>query len=100
MFEPNSRYYAIEDATYVTPDGRQIRYKRRRFLPQGEKLASVEQVLIQADDRLDRIADDHLGDPLRFWQLCDANDALNPFELLAEPGRPLRIPLPQFEEPR
>jgi hypothetical protein len=100
MFEPNSRYYLLEEATYVTPDGREIRYKRRRFLPQGEGLPVAHDVTTGETDRLDRLAVEHLGDPLLFWHICDANNALDPAELLAEYGRKLHIPIPQFEEPR
>ena len=35
MFEPTSRYNAIPTAHWVSPDGRVIPYKRRRFLPPG-----------------------------------------------------------------
>ena len=38
-----------------------------------------------------------LGDPLQFWQICDANNTMNPFEVVATPGRKVRIPLPQFQ---
>ena len=50
MFEHSSRYYLLEDATYCTPDGREIRYKRRRFLPQGEKLPVAHDVTTGEED--------------------------------------------------
>jgi hypothetical protein len=50
-------------------------------------------------DRLDLLANRVYGDPLAFWRICDANDALDPLEMLAEaaadPTRRLRVPLPQ-----
>jgi hypothetical protein len=49
-------------------------------------------------DRLDLIAARALGDAEHFWQVCDANNAMNPFDLTAEVGSTLRIPLPQFRE--
>ena len=100
MFEHSSRYYLLEDATYCTPDGREIRYKRRRFLPQGEKLPVARDVTTGEADRLDLLAANHLGDPLLFWHICDANNALDPAELTADYGQTLHIPIPQFEEPR
>ena len=36
-----------------------------------------------------------LGDPLQFWRVCDANNAMNPPELTEEAGRALRVPVPQ-----
>ena len=35
-------------------------------------------------DRLDSIAATHLGDPLQFWQVCDANNTMNPFDLVGQ----------------
>ena len=95
MFEPTSRYYMLEDATYTTPDGREIAYKRRRFLPQAETLPLLREVEVGIDDRLDLIAATNLGDPLLFWQICDANNALDPFDLVSEIGRVLRVATPQ-----
>ena len=98
MFDHNSRYAPIEDAIYEAADGRRIPYKRRRFLPQGETLPLLAEVSVGEGDRLDLIAARTLGDPEAFWQVCDANNAMNPFDLTDEVGRVLRIPIPQFQE--
>ena len=98
MFDHNSRYYTIGENTYEAADGHQIRYKQRRFLPQGDKMPVLVEVSITLGDRLDSIAAVHLGDPLQFWQVCDANNAMNPFDLVDETGKRVRVPLPQFQE--
>ncbi|MFN2183935.1 MAG: hypothetical protein ACK2UU_08080 [Anaerolineae bacterium] len=98
MFEPTSRYDPIEEATYEDPNRGHIRYKRRRFLPQGEAMPLLVEVTAGVDDRLDLIAARTLSDAEQYWQVCDANNAMNPFDLTAEPGRLLRVPLPQFQE--
>jgi hypothetical protein len=36
-----------------------------------------------------------LGDPEQFWRICDANNAMYPPDLVAEPGQRLRVPVPQ-----
>ncbi len=95
MFEYTSRYYALETATLTTPDGRAIAYKRRRFLPQGEAMPLLGEVTVAQHDRLDRITGQALGDPEHFWRVCDANNAMNPFDLIVEPGTVLRVPVPQ-----
>ncbi|HEX9372636.1 MAG TPA: hypothetical protein VF897_16615 [Roseiflexaceae bacterium] len=100
MIDHASRYYILEDAVYEAPDGQRIAYKRRRFLPRGETLPQLSEYAVGLGDRLDLIANQSLGDPLQFWQICDANDCMNPFDLTREPGRRLRVPLPQFEESR
>lgn len=99
MFEPTSRYYLTETTNLTAPDGRTISYKRRRFLPQGEQLPLLITVTVSDGDRLDLITYRTIGDPQQFWRLCDANNAMNPFDLTA-PGRTLRVPVPQFEEPK
>jgi hypothetical protein len=97
MFEPSSRYYSLETATFTLPDGRIVAYKRRRFLPRGEGMDLLMEVTVTEGDRLDLIAFRTLGDPEIFWRICDANDAMNPFDLVAdgEIGRKLRVPIPQ-----
>jgi hypothetical protein len=95
MFEPTSRYYALETAAFTAPDGRVIAYKRRRLLPPGEKMPLLVEITVTQGDRLDLITARTLGDPEQFWRVCDANNAMNPFELVAEPGRMLIVPVPQ-----
>jgi len=97
MFEPGSRYHPLETAILTLPDGRQVAYKRRRFLPQGAALPLLAELAVAAGDRLDLIAHRTIGDPEQFWRVCDANDAMRPVDLLAEPGRRIRVPIPQFE---
>jgi hypothetical protein len=95
VFDPKSRYYNLPTATHFVADGEHILYKRRRFLPQGTSMPLLAEVTVRDADRLDLIAYRTLGDPLQFWRVADANDAMNPFELTDEPGRTLRIPVPQ-----
>lgn len=98
MFESTSRYATLETATHVTADGRQITYVRRRFLPRPDDLPLLVEVSVTDGDRLDLIAARTLGDPQQFWRIGDANThAMNPFELLDEPGRTIRVPLPQVQ---
>lgn len=95
MVDPVSRYAQLETVQMTLPDGRTVAYKQRRFLPQGRTLPVLTTVTVTNSDRLDLIADRTLGNALLFWQVCDANDAMNPIELTAEPERTLRIPIPQ-----
>jgi len=93
-FDPSSRYYGIDTATYEAADGRKIVYVRRRFVPQPETLALIREYLVNASDRLDNVAAQQYGDPTQAWQLCDANTAFDPADLTATPGRRLRVTLP------
>ena len=94
-FPPNSRYAAIEVATRETADGRTVAYLRRRTVPPPERFALLMEHFVVQGERLDNITALTIGDPERFWQLCDANGAMLPDELTAEPGRALRVTLPE-----
>ena len=94
-FAPNSRYYGIEIATLEGPDGRPVVHLQRRMVPAPERFDSLEEHTVTAGERLDRVAATALGDPELFWRLCDANGAVRPDELTEEPGRVLRVPLPE-----
>ena len=93
-FPPTSRYYGIETSRLTLDDGRQISYLRRRFVPQPEQFADLQQHVVQQGDRLDNIAATWLGDPETFWRIADANRAMQPEELTRRIGRVLRITLP------
>lgn len=95
MFTFTSRYYNLETVMLTLPDGRVVAYKRRRFLPQGELMPLLIEVTVTEGDRLDLITARTLGDPEQFWRVADANNAMNPFDLTAEIGRTLRVPVPQ-----
>jgi hypothetical protein len=94
QFPPNSRYATTQTATIETPEGRVVVYLRRRFVPPPERFALLQEYFVAEGDRLDNIAARYIGDPERFWQICDANRAMQPDELTEEPGRALRITLP------
>lgn len=99
MFDHTSRYYTLGSAAFEFPDGRVVSYVRRRFLPRGDDLPLLAEVLVTPGERIDLIADRVYGDPLAFWRICDANDAMDPLDMVKEaagdPNRRLRAPLPQ-----
>jgi len=95
MFDHKSRYYNLETVKLQLPDGREAVYKRRRFLPKGAAMPLLAEVTVTEGDRLDLITARTLGDPEHFWRVADANDAMNPFDLTAETGLSLRVPVPQ-----
>ena len=97
MFDSTSRYYGLETALFTAPDGRQIPYKRRRFVPQRDVLQIIGQVTVTQGDRLDLITGRTFGVPEQFWQICDANIAMNPFDLTSDAavGTSLDVAMPQ-----
>lgn len=119
MITETSRYRDVGTAvvTVAGPDGRPrtVAYLLRRFLPPLEvdpenppppgspTLAesglevtasggTVSEHRVQDHDRLDVLAWQYLGDPLRFWQIADANPCVFPDELTSELDRRIVVP--------
>lgn len=94
-FLPSSRYYSIPVVSLTTSSGQTVPYIRRRFVPSADSLATLQLYTIKQGDRLDNIAYQFIGDPEKFWQICDANNELDPGEFTEQPGNTIRITLPQ-----
>jgi hypothetical protein len=93
-FPPRSRYANTEIAQLTRPGAPTVAYLRRRFVPAPETLVQHGEHVVLQGERLDQIAAAVYGDPLQAWQICDANRALDPAQLTAQPGRRLRVTLP------
>ena len=97
MFEPTSRYFAVETATLEVKDAegkmRRIAYKRRRFIPSPEGQTTLLEHRVAQGERLDNLTARYLGNPTEFWRVCDANLVLRPEEL-EEVGRRILITQP------
>jgi hypothetical protein len=94
MFDASSRYAKIAVETMTEADGTVVAYIKRRFLPQGAMMQTLQQVGTLAGDRIDNLSAKSLGDPEQFWRICDANDAMYPPDLTYYPGTVLTIPVP------
>jgi hypothetical protein len=94
-FLPTSRYYSVDTAVYTRPDGEDIVYLRRRFVPKPEGFHVLQEHVVVEGERHDTLAAQLLGDPEQFWRLCDANGVLRPEELTETPGGRVRITLPE-----
>lgn len=100
QFGATSRYVAVPTATLDLADGSTVTYLRRRFAPSGDAFTLLHEHPVRQNERLDHITGTYLGDPEQFWRICDANDVMDPLELVAEPGRVVKITLPEgFGEP-
>ena len=93
-YGPESRYYGLPLLTQTTPAGAQISYVSRRFIPPPEDFALLQRYRVKQGDRIDVIAASILGNPLSYWQICDANLALEPDDVTAVPGAFIVITLP------
>lgn len=93
-FGPQSRYYGVPVLTQTTASGDQISYVGRRFIAPPSAFATLQRYRVSQGDRIDVIAGAILGDPLVYWQICDANLALDPDDVTAQPGAFIVITLP------
>jgi hypothetical protein len=98
LFSMNSRYYGVDTAMLTTAADKTVIYLRRRFVPSPTRFALLQEHLVVEGDRLDNITAHYLGDPEQFWRVADANNAMNPTDLVAQPdkiGSQLKITLPE-----
>jgi hypothetical protein len=93
-FGPESRYYGVPLLSLTTPAGSQVSYVARRFIPPPEEFSVLQLYRVQQGDRVDVIASTLLGNPLSYWQLCDANVVLEVDDLVASPGSFIEVTLP------
>lgn len=90
MIHQGSRY--LRKDAYVSRDPERAVAPIEGVLPHvAEVVAAVQTHTVVAGERIDHLATRYYGDPLKFWLICDANDALFPEELMV-PGRVLKIP--------
>ncbi len=94
-YAPTSRYHGLGTLRRHLPDGREVTYAARRFVPPPDRFELLQEHLVTQGDRLDAIASRYVGDPEQFWRLADANCAMRPDELTETVGRRLRITLPE-----
>jgi hypothetical protein len=93
-YGPESRYSGLPLLSQATPAGGQVSYVSRRFIPPAGSFAALQRYQVQQGDRPDTIAAAVLGNPLSYWQICDANQVLDPAGLTAVPGAFIVITLP------
>lgn len=81
----------VETATYEASSGKEFIYLKRRFVPVSERFTLLQERIVAEGDRLDNVIAFYLSDPLQFWYIYDANNAMNLSSLTDETGCYLRI---------
>jgi len=94
VFDDKSRYAGLPTKSLTLPNGRSVAYVSRRLLPPPEAYVIAGGVSVTDSDRVDLLANRHLGAPAAYYQIADANEVMRPDELTETPGRRIRIPLP------
>jgi hypothetical protein len=93
-FGPESRYYGLPVLMMTSPNGDHVSYVARRFIPPPSSFGVLQRYRAQQGDRIDVVAAALLGNPLSYWQICDANGAADPDDVTAVPGVFVVVPLP------
>jgi hypothetical protein len=82
MFSKISRYRRVPDVTAPDAQGRLLVAKDLRLLP---TVSGDFRHTVDAGDRLDQLAYKYYGQPLQWWNICDANpEFLSPLALLGK----------------
>ena len=89
MFDPSSRYASVETYQVLDAQGNTVTIKKIRFIPVTNSVLSRQ---IIAGDRPDLMAYAYYQDATRFWRIADANQVMDPAELVATPGQWISIP--------
>jgi hypothetical protein len=94
IFDRNSRYNGLPILTTTDARGEPVQYVSRRFIPDPGQLAVSQRYRVQQGDRIDVVAASVIGNPLSYWQICDANLAVDPDDVTASPGTFISVTLP------
>jgi hypothetical protein len=71
-----------------------VSYLARRVLTDPDRLYTRHTLELTDGDRLDTVAASAHGDPLAWWLLVEAEPVDHPDEVVAQPGRRIRIVMP------
>jgi hypothetical protein len=89
VFFKGSRYEKVAEDELIDDTGRIVRFKKVRLIPETRPQGAHR---LQQHERLDHVAHRYYQDAERFWRICDANRAMWPDDLAAEPGTLILIP--------
>jgi hypothetical protein len=89
MIFKGSRYEKVGVYDALDADGRAVKALMIRFTP---PTPAGYLHTFTLGERLDLLANTFYHNPEKFWLIADANEALDPEELISTPGRPIRIP--------
>lgn len=93
-FDRDSRYYGLPVLTTTDARGEPVQYVSRRFIADPKLLAVIQRYRAGQGDRIDVVAASLIGNPLSYWQICDANLAVDPDDVTARPGMFISVTLP------
>lgn len=90
-FPPDSRYHGAPMKVASLPNGREVRYVGRRFMPAPETIEQSAIHTVRGGDRLDLLAAQYFGNTTQGWKILDSNTVREPAIALANAGSRLVI---------
>lgn len=93
-FATNSRYHGIATATMEDSNGDPVVFVKRRIVPAPAQFYLLQKHIVSQGERPDLLAHKYYNDAEKFWQLADANAALDADDLTADPGKQIQVTLP------
>lgn len=93
-YPPGSRHHGLAVRQATLPNGRTVSFLDRRLVTDPDALVERTRLELRGDERLDHVAAAQHGSPTAWWLLVEAHVVDHPEELVAAPGRRLRIVLP------
>ncbi len=88
MFDKRSRYSRTPTTEIISRDGEKRVLIELRDIPEP---AATQLYVMRPGDRVDLLAYEFYRDARRYWRLADANDELDPFEIV-NAGETLPVP--------
>jgi hypothetical protein len=95
MNDPDGRYAKSEVRVRQGPDGKEIAYLARRFLPDPDVLVLAGVATMEPGDRIDLFSARVQGVPTAWWRIADAHRLIHPDDLEDPPLQRLKVPLPE-----
>lgn len=89
MFDQTSRFASVANYDVTDAEGHTVTIKKTRFIPEVDAQISRR---IEQPARPDLLAFQYYKAPEQFWRIADANNVMDPAELVAEPGKLIKIP--------
>jgi hypothetical protein len=89
MIFKGSRYETVGTYDVTGPSGETIKALLIRYIP--DTPAGFRHT-VTSGERLDLLANTYYHQPLKFWLIADANNALDPEDLVSSPGQQVLIP--------
>ncbi len=90
-FPADSRYHGAPMKTATLPDGREVRFTARRFIPEPDSIEIEAVHQVRTGDRLDLLATQYFANPSQGWKILDANLVRDARGALQDTGSRLAI---------